>query len=157
MIIIRTLDEEDWPVWRRLRLAALAEAPGAFNTRLSDWTGPGDLEARWRERLRSVTANFLLSQDDQPAGIVSAHLLSRDTVQLMSLWVAPRARGHGAADAAVHHVIEWARERHAGWVLLGVKSDNAPAIALYRRSGFVDIGPDPDRGDERLMRRRPGT
>jgi ribosomal protein S18 acetylase RimI-like enzyme len=157
VITIRTLDEEDWPVWRRLRLAALAEAPGAFNTRLSDWSGPGDLEERWRERLRSVTANFLLSRDDEPAGIVSAHLLGRDTVQLMSLWVAPSSRGHGVADAAMHHVIDWAGQRGAGWILLGVKSGNAPAIALYQRSGFVDIGPDPDRGDERLMRRRTGT
>jgi hypothetical protein len=92
VITVRTLDEEDWRLWRELRLSALAEAPGAFNTLLADWSGTRDREERWRERLRTVTATFLLSWNDEPVGVVSAHRLDPDTVRLMSLWVAPRAR-----------------------------------------------------------------
>jgi ribosomal protein S18 acetylase RimI-like enzyme len=54
-------------------------------------------------------------------------------------------------------VINWARQHHVSAVRLGVKADNAPAIALYRRNDFVDVGPDLDRSDERLMRRASGS
>lgn len=45
------LTPDDWPIWRELRLAALAEAPQAFGSRLADWQGEGDREERWRDRL----------------------------------------------------------------------------------------------------------
>ena len=51
MIDILVLTPDDWPTWRELRLAALAEAPGAFGSRLADWQGDGDREQRWRDRL----------------------------------------------------------------------------------------------------------
>ena len=46
MIGIRVLAEDDWRLWRDLRLAALAESPDAFGSRLADWQDAG--EARWR-------------------------------------------------------------------------------------------------------------
>ena len=51
MIELRVLTPDDWRTWRRLRLAALAEAPYAFGSRLADWQGDGDREERWRARL----------------------------------------------------------------------------------------------------------
>ena len=51
VIELRVLSPDDWRVWRELRLAALAEAPEAFGSRLADWRGDGDREERWRDRL----------------------------------------------------------------------------------------------------------
>ena len=51
MIELRVLTPDDWRIWRRIRLAALAEAPYAFGSRLADWQGDGDREERWRARL----------------------------------------------------------------------------------------------------------
>jgi hypothetical protein len=50
-----------------LRLAALAEAPAAFGSTLSDWSGPGDTEERWRARLASVAHNIVLEHGGSPA------------------------------------------------------------------------------------------
>jgi hypothetical protein len=51
MLELRTLESDDWRLWRELRLGALAEAPHAFGSTLAEWQGPGDREERWRSRL----------------------------------------------------------------------------------------------------------
>jgi ribosomal protein S18 acetylase RimI-like enzyme len=137
-----------------MRRAALAEAPAAFGSTLAQWSGPGDTEERWRARLSGVPLNLVLTVDGEPAGMVSATAPSdHRTVELISLWVTPSARGHGVADAAVTWVLRWARAKHGADVVLSVRADNHPALTLYRRHGFTDAGPAPDDPTERLMRR----
>jgi ribosomal protein S18 acetylase RimI-like enzyme len=99
--------------------------------------------------------------NDKPAGMVGAHhIANHRTVELISMWVAPFARGRGVGDALVHAVVSWAEEQQAKRVILAVRNDNAHAIALYARHGFADSGPAPDLGaghpKERLMI-RPST
>lgn len=157
MIVIYTLElsADDWRLWRQVRLAALAEAPSAFGSTLAQWTGAGDTEQRWRARLSDVPLNLVFSIDGQPAGMVSATGPSDDaSIELISLWVAPFARGHGVGDAAVRRVLAWAESHHGdSSVWLSVKKNNQPAIRLYERHGFADAGPSPDDPTEELMRR----
>jgi len=60
---------------------------------------------------------------------------------LISLWVAPAARGAGVGDALVEAVLHWSGAVGLGRVTLRVREDNTHALALYRRHGFVDAGP----------------
>jgi ribosomal protein S18 acetylase RimI-like enzyme len=146
---------EDWRRWRRLRLAALAQEPEAFAETLASWTGTGDTEARWRERLMAIPLNVVLSVAGQDAGMVSATIPNAGgQVTLISLWVAPWARGRGIGDSAVQEVLAWTRERRGSDTVLSVKANNAPAIALYRRNGLVDAGASPGDPRKRLMRAR---
>jgi ribosomal protein S18 acetylase RimI-like enzyme len=101
MIEVQVLRPDDWPLWRQLRLEALAESAAAFNSTLAHWTGAGDAEERWRARLSNVPLNIVLRSDGAPAGMVSAYVRADDTVELISMWVAPFARGRGVGDAAV--------------------------------------------------------
>jgi ribosomal protein S18 acetylase RimI-like enzyme len=141
MIHLRKIGVDDWPVWRKLRLEALAEAPYAFGSTLADWQGEGDIENRWRERLSTVPLNLVAYRDQNPVGMVSGTAPIQDgTVELISLWVAPEARGHGVGDLLVRTVVEWALEEHASQLILAVFEDNERAAALYRRNGFVDVG-----------------
>lgn len=155
MIEYRVLTPDDWPLWRALRLAALADAPTAFGSTLADWTGAGDTEWRWRARLSDVPFNVVLTWHGEPVGMVSAIDSSADgSVELISLWVVPAVRGQGVGDAAVCRVLEWARIRRAeSSVVLAVRLDNVAAARLYRRHGFVDAGLSPEDPSERLMRR----
>ena len=66
MLELRTLTADDWPLWRELRLAALAEAPDAFGSALADWQGPGDTEDRWRGRLSIPGARDVVVLLDGP-------------------------------------------------------------------------------------------
>lgn len=144
------LRSDDWPIWRRLRREALAEAPAAFGSTLAEWSGPGDTEARWRARLTDVPFNVVVRWHGIEAGMVSAYKEEAGTVELISMWVAPHARGRGVADAAVSAVLQWADGRVVG---LSVKSDNQAAIRLYERHGFTDAGRSPDDASERRMLR----
>ncbi|GAA2017668.1 GNAT family N-acetyltransferase [Pseudokineococcus marinus] len=155
-LVLRRLGEEDWRLWRRLRRAALADAPGAFGSTLAQWSGDGDREERWRARLRDVALHLLVERDGEPVGVVAAAAPGEeDVVELLSLWVAPEARGTGAGDAAVRGVVAWAASEHPGVdVVLSVAPGNDAAARLYARHGFVDDGPSPDAGCERRLRRR---
>lgn len=137
-----------------LRRAALAEAPAAFGSTLAGWSGAGDVERRWRGRFEDVALNLALTLDGKPVGMISATAPDPEgIVELISLWVAPEARGRGVGDEAVRQVLAWARTKHpASQVVLSVKTSNQPARRLYQRHGFSDAGPSPDDPDEELMR-----
>jgi ribosomal protein S18 acetylase RimI-like enzyme len=138
---LRTLGPEDWKLWRSLRLAALAEAPHAFGSRLADWQGEGDREERWRERLGIAGShNVVAVLDGEPVGMASGVPADDESVELISMWVAPSARGRGVGDALVREVERWARESGARVLRLDVAEDNAAAQALYERRGFALTG-----------------
>ncbi|WP_329281640.1 GNAT family N-acetyltransferase [Streptomyces sp. NBC_01451] len=164
MLQLRTLESDDWPIWRELRLAALAEAPYAFGSTLAEWKGAGDREERWRARLEIPGARDVVAVlNGHPVGMASGVPAEEDaSVELISMWVSPVARGQGVGDLLIGAVERWAVERHAKTLCLSVMPDNARAIALYERHGFADTGelgdllPDGVRR-ERVMAKSPGT
>jgi ribosomal protein S18 acetylase RimI-like enzyme len=141
MIELRVLSGDDWRLWRELRLQALEEAPGAFSSTLTDWRGDRDAEPRWRDRLANVPFNVIAELNGKAAGMVGATWPDSDSsVELISMWVAPFARGRGVGDALIDAVIAWARERRAARVVLTVMESNEFATKLYRRHRFADAG-----------------
>jgi ribosomal protein S18 acetylase RimI-like enzyme len=137
---------DDWRTWRELRLAALAEAPAAFGSRLADWQGDGDREERWRGRLSIAGSyNLVVRLDGVPVGMASG--VPGDTgdeVELISMWVSPAARGHGIGDLLIERIAGWGAATGAHRLVLAVVPDNAPARALYHRNGFLDTGKQGD-------------
>jgi ribosomal protein S18 acetylase RimI-like enzyme len=152
-LALRVLTPEHWQFFRELRREALRDAPEAFSATFAQWSGDGDREDRWRARLTEVPFNVIAELDGKPAGLVSGTHPDEDgAVLLISMWVAPFARGRGVGDALVEAVIGWARDRGASAVELDVRQANEAAIILYRRNGFVDQGPsDHDPVQERRM------
>jgi len=140
---------DEWPRWRALRRAALAQAPEAFGSTLAQWSGEGDTEQRWRDRWVGVPYNLVVVRDGQDVGMASLTAPGgphgAGLPELVSMWVAPAVRGTGAADAAVEAVLALAAEHYPGRsVALSVYEANAAARRLYARHGFVDAGPSPD-------------
>ncbi|PBO23412.1 GNAT family N-acetyltransferase, partial [Streptomyces albidoflavus] len=98
MVELRVLaSDDDWPVWRQARLAALSEAPHAFRARLADWPHGG--EDRWRARLTMPGAHNLVAVRDGGTVGMAAGMPGADaTYELRSVWVSPRVRGQGVGD-----------------------------------------------------------
>lgn len=166
MIEIRVLSADDWPLWRDLRQAALAEAPYAFGSSLADWQGEGDREERWRGRLSGPGShNVVAFLEGEPAGMGTGAPAERApgqpevVAEVLSMWVAPAARGRGVGDAVLASVETWARSRGFTRLRLDVAPDNPAATALYERNGFVptdeegDLMPDGVRRETVMVKR----
>jgi ribosomal protein S18 acetylase RimI-like enzyme len=137
---VRAVTAEDWPEWRLLRRQALAESPEAFGATLADWSGDGDTEPRWRQRLDQVPVNLIVEEDGSPVGMVSVTQATDSEAELISMWVAPTARGRGAGDALLRAAVDRANAAGVSRVVLKVRVRNEHAARLYRRAGFVDVG-----------------
>ena len=135
---LRRLDADDWEAFAALRLAALAESPDAFGSTLADWRDAS--EQRWRSRVASAPLNLLASLDGSDVGMLSGIEEVPGTVEAISVWVSPRARGQGVGDALLEALLTWAAGRHAQRVVLTVTEHNAAAQRLYVRMGFVATG-----------------
>lgn len=147
---VRTVAPGEWPLWRDLRLRALADAPEAFGSSLAEWEKAD--ERRWRRRLEEVPFNVVAVVDDVPIGQASGTAAGEDRrVELISMWVAPEARGAGVACALVDAVAEWARGAGAIEVRLSVRRANEHAIRLYERTGFVQVDEPGDEAAELAM------
>jgi ribosomal protein S18 acetylase RimI-like enzyme len=136
VLSLRAVTTDDWPLWRQVRLAALAEAPHAFKSRLADWHRGG--EERWRSRLEMPgTYNIVALLDDGPIGVASGVPGDDGACELRSVWVSPSARGRGVGDRLISAVESWAVQSGAATLKLAMIPGNEPALALYRRHGFV--------------------
>jgi GNAT superfamily N-acetyltransferase len=136
---IAQLGPGEWRRLRAIRLRALEDAPDGFEGTLSESEQRSDAE--WERRLGDMTT-FVATSADEDVGMirVAADSKRRDAAWLLSLWVAPDARGTGAGSMLVDAVVAWARARGCACVLLDVGDHNHDAIALYARKGFVANG-----------------
>jgi RimJ/RimL family protein N-acetyltransferase len=147
-IELRAVGADDWQQWRAMRLAALADTPGAFCSRLSDWAD--EPEERWRDRLSIPGALNLFAIDtgtytgtdpgtDTPIGMVTG-LPAGDAgspAELISMWVHPVARGRGVATALITAIAQWAADSGSQTLTLSVLADNEAARRTYERNGFA--------------------
>lgn len=62
-----------------------------------------------------------------------------DEGNLDNIAVAPEFRRQGVADALLAALTGFARE-HLARLFLEVRASNAPALALYRKYGFAEVG-----------------
>ncbi len=160
---VRQLRSDDWPRYREIRLAALADAPGAFGSTLAREQALTD--ADWQERARSAAAGevrtaFVAEEDGAWVGLVGGYVTDGPPadVEMVSLWVAPHARGRGVGNQLVDAVVRWACDRGARVLGLWVTEGNRRAIGLYERRGFVatadrqPLPSDPDRLEMHMVR-----
>ncbi len=157
MVEIARLAEHEWDVYRDVRLASLADSPWAFGARVAEERGRTDND--WRARLAGRT-QYVARERGRSVGTVGAFIEEDGTVELVSMWVAPDARGTGVADQLVDAVVADARERGRARIALWVAVGNDPAERLYARHGFERTGrtqpvddDDPARGVEFEMTR----
>jgi GNAT superfamily N-acetyltransferase len=148
---VRAVVPDDWRVLREVRLAALLDAPYAFYATFEQTAARAEEE--WRSWPRQGVA-FLAWLGGEPVGMVGVAASTSPGLSgdLIAMWVAPAARGTGAADALVEAAQDWARDQ--GWTTLDleVAPGNERARRLYVRNGFVAIGAASHLADGLAMR-----
>jgi len=128
---VRALREAAWsdiPV-----LAALdAELFGAQAWSPQTWWG--EFAARPRRA-------YVVLDEAAEGGVVGyAGLdLAGDVADVMTIAVAPAAQGRGSGRVLLDRLVAEARAGGAEALLLEVRADNAPALALYERAGFTRV------------------
>ena len=162
MVVVRETVAGDWQALRDIRLEALRDAPSAFG---STYQGEaGRPAAHWHDRI-ARGGTFLaylpgLGPAD-PAGLIGGYPGDPQTVELVSMYVRPRARGRGVGDALVATVLDWASTRNAATLHQWVSEANAAARAQYERIGFTLTGErqplpsDPSVGEVAMSRTLP--
>ena len=149
LVRVRTFAADEWPLYKQLRLSALANAPQAFGSTLAE--GAQRPDEAWAGRLaEGVTSGrdlpLVAEVEGEPAGLAWGRLDDDDATlaHLHQVWVAPSARGLGGGQRLVEAVIAWAREKGAAQLELGVTLGDTPARRLYERLGFEAVGaPEP--------------
>ena len=114
MVMVRETVESDWQALRDIRLEALRDAPAAFGSTYEREILRG--EEHWRAR-SAGGGTFLgyLPGDSaaNPAGLIGGYQPDPVTVELVSMYIRPRARGRGLGEALVAAVINLAGNRNA--------------------------------------------
>ena len=135
-INVKVLGEEDWQVYRDLRLAALQESPGAFVATLEQEEALD--EQRWRERV-GRSRRLVAERDGAVLGLVSVGHDDQTyvgTAELFGLWVTPGARGSGVAWKLVEAGAEQALRDGRSHLSYWVGTDNGRAVAFASSFGF---------------------
>jgi GNAT superfamily N-acetyltransferase len=141
MVLVRETIPDDWEALRDIRLEALRDAPTAFWSTY-DQEALRD-ETHWRDRIDrgGIFLAFIPEVSASgPVGLAGGYRADPVTVELVSMYVRPAARGRGVGEALVAIVIDWASKRNAESVHLWVTETNSHAHALYERLGFTPTG-----------------
>lgn len=142
MTVVRRVRADEADALRKVRLAALADAPGAFGSTYAKESLLAPEE--WAERARAGSAGparatfFAIDDDDDVVGLVGGYRLEQAaaSVELVSMWTHPGVRRTGIGGLLVSAVVDWGALAVELWVTRG----NVGAENLYRSMGFVTTG-----------------
>lgn len=121
---------------------------------------PWSIEQFWSELAQPTRAYAVAVDGERVIGYAGAFLLAPDS-DVQTIAVSPRDQGRGVGAVLLTWLIDRAVAEGCRQMLLEVRSDNSPAIAMYERFGFERISVRRDyyeRGvDAVIMRLRPVT
>ena len=81
--------------------------------------------------------------DGEVAGYVGSQSVL-DAADMMNLAVSSKYRKQGIGQALVRNLVQHLQQNNVIALLLEVRVSNAPAIALYEKMGFVQVGRRPN-------------
>jgi ribosomal-protein-alanine N-acetyltransferase len=115
--------------------AALAAIHGSAFAR--PW-GSFEFERLLADRMVLADGVFLKPTSEPSGFVLSRRVL--DEAEILTVVMAPEARGRGHARPLLLHHLDELTRAGARIVHLEVEDGNGPALALYRRLGFQEIG-----------------
>lgn len=148
---IKLAGEADIHDVRKIRSRALAEEPISFAKSLDEYQNYST------NSIRDILINsqnssftFLAYSKSIPVGIVGYHInihraKIRHCAELNSFFVIESLRCRGIGSLLLKTLLQHARNMpKIKSIVLGVNTNNIPAISLYKRHGFKSWGIEPD-------------
>lgn len=89
--------------------------------------------------LKPPSAWALIAETDRPVGFLLASTAA-DEAEILSIGVAPNARGKGIGKSLINFLVQHAKSKGAIKIFLEVASDNTAGLALYDGAGFKRVG-----------------
>lgn len=116
--------------------------------------------AHFARELRNAVADYVVAAAADGAVLGFAGAWQQDDeAHVMTIAVEPRRQGEGIGGRLLAALVEAAAARGLRCMTLEVRTGNAPAIALYRRFGFAEVGRRPryygDTGEDALIMTSP--
>ena len=139
LVRVDQLREDQWRVWRELRLKALSMDPSAFGMTLDVASKKAD--ADWIQDAATKDGDFplIVYLDGVAAGMCFVKV-EGIVARLYAMWVDVAYRGRGCGSALVDRALEIAHKHGCNSVELRVTASNAAAVGLYRSRGFRETG-----------------
>jgi GNAT superfamily N-acetyltransferase len=133
---VSRMQASEWRALRSLRLEALQDSPLSYGSTYDREVRRSDRE--WRERAAAGAAGdeevaFAAMVDGRWVGMARGYL-EPPIAHLIAVYVTPAWRRRGVGRAVSLAVVNWARERGAGGVLLSVSDWNGGARRVYEAS-----------------------
>ena len=140
---IRQLFDEDWPLWKEIRLEALQYAPENFGSSYEEEVLISDVDFQ-----NGLSKGYVLGAfvDDLLVSCAGFYVLnSLKTKHRGALWgmyTRPEYRGTGIATALIQRLIQTAKI-HVTQLHLTCLVSNVVACAFYQKQGFRIYGTEP--------------
>ena len=138
---VRRICVGEFEVYRTVRLAALKDAPEAFQTTYAEadkrtdenWRAQADNNARSDDQ-----ALFLALEDGGVVGLAGVYRSPDEpgTGELCQVWVAPEHRGSGLSQVLVESVLAWAADQGFDGVLATIRGGNERAVRFLPYARF---------------------
>ena len=137
---VKEINENDWELYKSLRLASLQESPDSFGSTLKREAAFSD--EMWKARLKETTGSAsilpLLGYCEGKAVALAWGVLNKtNSVNIYQMWVSPESRGLGIGRALVARIVSWANSLKVDSLSLFVTTTNYEAISLYNYFGFI--------------------
>ena len=125
MIEIRTMEPQDVPQVAELEKVCFSD-PWSEKSIVSELDNP-------------LSCWLVAVSGEQVVGYVGSQTVL-DGSDMMNIAVSPDFRRKGIAESLIEALISFLRERGSRCLILEVRASNVPAIALYEKLGFLEIG-----------------
>ncbi len=97
-------------------------------------------EAQVREEIENVAAPFFVAEADGAVVGFLSGVCAADECEISDIAVAPEYRRQKVATRLFELLTERLKAARAATAFLLVRADNAPAICLYKKLGFKEVG-----------------
>ena len=140
-ISVRRIKIGEGSLYKKMRLASLADSPSAFTTTfesasnrsLDSWKLQADSTAVGTDRV-----TIFAFDKDEPVGIAALYRddQKKDSGEVIQFWVDPVHRGGLIAGKLIEWIFSWASKHNFECLSVLVSNGNKRAIRFYKKYGF---------------------